>query len=84
MERKRTVCDRNPSKPVASQGTWPSGAEVRAGLPAIPYLVFKTLARTMAADAQQHKELLIKHGLGGAGSPESRRAAGQFHQAMGM
>jgi hypothetical protein len=29
----------------------------------IPYLAFKTLARTMVAEAQQQKELLIKHGL---------------------
>ena len=29
----------------------------------IPYMAFKTLARTMVTEAQQQKELLIKHGL---------------------
>ncbi len=29
----------------------------------VPYLAFKTLARTMVAEAQQQKELLIRHGL---------------------
>jgi hypothetical protein len=29
----------------------------------IPYLAFTSLARTMVAEAQRHKELLVKHGL---------------------
>ncbi len=29
----------------------------------LPYQAFRTLARTIATEAEQHKELLIKHGL---------------------
>jgi hypothetical protein len=29
----------------------------------IPYLTFRSLARTVAAEAEERKEILVKHGL---------------------
>jgi murein DD-endopeptidase MepM/ murein hydrolase activator NlpD len=50
----------------------------------IPYLTFRSLARTVAAEAQERKELLVKHGLVDRVLDGLNQSLDQFDQAMGQ
>jgi hypothetical protein len=49
---------------------------------AIPYLAFRTAARGISAEAQNQKELLVKHGLLDSVLESLTQALGQFDQAV--
>jgi hypothetical protein len=48
----------------------------------VPYLTFRSLARTVAAEAEERKELLVKHGLVDRVLESLTEGLGQFDQAM--
>jgi hypothetical protein len=48
----------------------------------IPYLTFRSLARTVAAEAQGRRELLVKHGLVDRVLESLTEGLGQFDQAV--
>jgi hypothetical protein len=48
----------------------------------IPYLAFRSLARTVAAGAEEQKELLVKHGLVVRVLDSLNEGLGQFDQAV--
>jgi hypothetical protein len=48
------------------------------------YLEFQTIARTMAATAQTHKELLIKHGMSESLLDELVQMLGDFDEAISL
>ena len=50
----------------------------------IPYLTFRTLARTIVAEAEQQKELLIRHGLVERVLQSLVESLDEFDQAMGQ
>jgi len=49
----------------------------------IPYLTFRSLARTVAAEAEGRKEILVKHGLVDSVLVSLTESLGQFDQALG-
>ena len=49
----------------------------------IPYLAFRSLARTVAAEAEGRKEILVKHGLVDSVLVSLTESLGQFDQALG-
>jgi hypothetical protein len=48
----------------------------------IPYLTFRSLARTVAAEAEQRRELLVKHGLVDRVLDSLAQSLDQFDQAI--
>lgn len=48
----------------------------------IPYLTFRSLARTVAAEAEERKDILVKHGLVDSVLGSLTEGLGQFDQAM--
>jgi hypothetical protein len=50
----------------------------------IPYLTFRSLARTVAAEAEQRRELLVKHGLVDRVLDSLAQSLDQFDQAVGQ
>ena len=48
----------------------------------IPYLTFRSFARTVAAEAEERKELLVKHGLVDRVLESLTEGLGQFDQAV--
>jgi hypothetical protein len=48
----------------------------------IPYLTFRSLARTVAAEAEGRKEVLVKHGLVDSVLVSLTESLGQFDQAL--
>jgi hypothetical protein len=50
----------------------------------IPYLSFRSLARTLSAEAEGRKELLVKHGLVESVLGSLTDSLGQFDEALGQ
>jgi hypothetical protein len=48
----------------------------------IPYLTFRSLARTLAAEAEGRKEILVRHGLVDSVLVSLTESLGQFDQAL--
>jgi len=51
---------------------------------AVPYLAFRTAARGMSAEAQNQKEILVKHGLLDSVLQSLSQSLDQFDQAVGQ
>jgi hypothetical protein len=49
----------------------------------IPYLTFRSLARTVSAEAEERRELLVKHGLVDRVLDSLTQSLNQFDQAVG-
>ena len=49
---------------------------------AVPYLAFRTAARSMLAEAESHRDLLVKHGLLDSSIQSLSQSLTQFEQAV--